>query len=126
MLVVFNGKEYLENQISKSIFQCHTEDVDVKDILPSLCPDAERPIVIKFNGKYQILVGTIKTEGKEKVKLNVITKHVLKKCEVQEEVIQEILSFPLPTKEGTLRGKKHQGNSQSQVNAERRYQKRFN
>lgn len=120
MLVVFNGKEYLENRISKSIFQCHTEDVEVKDILPSICPDAERAIAIKFNGKYQILVGTIKTEGKEKVKLNIITKHVLKNCEVQEETIQEVLSFPLPTKECVLRSKK-----QNQVNAERKYQKRF-
>ena len=124
MLVVFNGKEYLENRISKSIFQCHTEEVSVKEILPSLCPDSEKPIAIKFNGKYQILVGNIKTDGKEKVRLNIITKHVLKKCEVEEEAIQEVLSFPLPTKEGTIRSKKQFGTSQ--VNAERKYQKRFN
>lgn len=109
-VIAFNGKEYDAERISKCFTQCHSEEVEVKLVKPSSYPDAERPIAIKFNNEYHLLVGKLSTT-KEKIKLSCITKHTLKRCELMDaDPLAEPrtehrpnLSRPKPNPENTQR-----------------------
>lgn len=67
----------------------HQENVNVDDIDLSICTSSkDKFIAIKRDGVYVLLTGDATTlTGKENVTLAVITKHVLKTCEVSDKPV---------------------------------------
>lgn len=88
MILHFNGKEYDHTAViaqAKQGFQAHFA---VKDLDVSLAiPDVLSKVVYQFNGKHYLLVGSIQPDA-ETIKVQVISKHLLKKCEILPEPVQ--------------------------------------
>jgi hypothetical protein len=88
LILVFNGKNYESQTIINQSRQGFEALVSVGELDTSLAvPDVITKVAYEFAGKKYLLVGSIMPDAVN-VKVRVITKHLLKKCEVIEEVQQ--------------------------------------
>lgn len=88
MIIEFNGKRYDSQAIINQARFGFDATVLASDLDKSLTtPDVITKVAYEFAGKKYLLIGTIQLDAVD-VKVKMITKHLLKKCEVVEEVQQ--------------------------------------
>ena len=93
MILVFNGKNYESQSIINQSRQGFEALVSVGELDTSLAvPDIITKVVYEFAGKKYLLVGSIGHDAAN-VKVRIITKHLLKKCEVIEEARQALRQY---------------------------------
>ena len=108
-VLLFRGKRYDTKMLAKLAAFSRIEEVDTTLVVQhSKSSDKNKPVAVQVDGQYHVLVGIADTAA-VKTKLNVISKVILKKAQVEEpQAVQSPASRNKPTPRSQSWGRQRQ------------------